>query len=157
MRRLISPTRKNSTSGDFRGVGLQVRLQRSEIDIDELVLSACLPSLSGPVAGEEAERQCGLVTPELLVEPAERAAAMVRSPGRGCPQQEFAHRSARVIFRVSCAAAARMRPPVVDEEDREGAMQETAARGRSFSRPMPAARLPGSTRISGSSATVRRY
>jgi hypothetical protein len=70
---------------DFRGVGLQVRLQRSEIDIDEFVLLHPVAEID-LVAGEETERQRA-GDAQLLVEPAtggcDRALAGTRMPATG--------------------------------------------------------------------------
>jgi hypothetical protein len=74
--------------GDLGRIGLGLRLEVSEIHIDELVLLHAVVE-RGLVAGEESEPS-GSVTPSSSLRRL-RAAVTVRSPGRGCPQQEFAH------------------------------------------------------------------
>src|SRR5712691_83227 len=108
---------------NLRRVGPRRGLERPEIDVNEFVLVHAVVEL-GPVAREEAKRQIA-GDAEFLVEPPARrrdgSLARARMPAAGIRPQ-----SARVIF-FRIALLQENPTAVVDDEDRESAMQQARA------------------------------
>src|SRR5262249_30703445 len=115
--------RQERNLGDLGRIGSRLRREPPEIDVDVFVLAHAVTEV-GSVAREEAERQ-GARQPELLAEPAargrKRALAGTRVAATGIRPQ-----AAGVIF-FRASPLQQDAAAIVDDEDREGAVQQAGA------------------------------